>query len=155
MATPMDELRGIRQQLEGERTTEMDLPGYQGKLVARYGQLDARKIQRSARRIRRNGTQVDEATLLATMDALIESCQGLFYRNDVGELVSLSGEDSPDPMLYEQRLAEYMGFQANTAREVLLGVFGGNELALLEHSRKLMAWMTRTEGELFGELAGE
>jgi hypothetical protein len=61
-------------------------------------------------------------------------------------LLDPEGEGAMD--FGDPRLAEFLGFEAATAREAVVQVFGGNRSAVNVHAQRLLEWMGDPSGEL-------
>jgi hypothetical protein len=153
----MAALRARYAEIGESKTTDIDLPGYDGLLVARYRVLDvAHEINAIGRLVQRQYKGDAERVLYSTLDIMAKACIGIFTRRD-GELWPLSASISPDepPICYDDRLADFMGMNGVTsAREVILGLFQGIETMVMSHGQVLSIWMTDTTREVTTEFAG-
>jgi hypothetical protein len=152
--SPIDELRQLRQELEDNKSKDLDIPGYNGKLVARYGLMETKQLAKIGKRIQRQFRTRDERVLYASLDTMIASCEGLYYRNDDGDLKPF-GENGTPLNFSDPELATMLGFEASTARPIVMGVFGGNDLAVINHCMTLNRWMQNTGAEIDEDLLGE
>jgi hypothetical protein len=156
----MDRLRGKLAQAREETTVDLDIPGYDGELVARYRGLDpVKEGEKIARRVERQFKSEAQRGVYTLVDALVTACEGIFVRNVDGELEPLD-PDGLGPCCYDERLAEFLGIDishgANTdgaARRCLLGVFAGNKVAIAVHGQRWQRWMATgvSDGEALGE----
>lgn len=92
----------------------------------------------------------------AVQDTLIKATVQLHWydpadeRADAHGLVPLHvalGIETVGPLQYDKRLTDALGIDFGTAREILLGLFDGNELALSRQYGELGAWSTDTTQE--------
>lgn len=145
---PVAKLRAQRQRLEAQRTQEFDLPGYTG-FYARYRRLRIEDTQQIL-------NDPEAPTVEKHAQLLIDACEELFLRDDAGDHHVSDGfdDDLADKLDIKVNEAAEMG----AARQVVLGVFDGNEHVLCQHARGVYAWMNmlRNEDEdrLLGELTG-
>lgn len=156
----VDMLRRRRQALASETTTDLDIPGYGGELFARYHLIDGKQLNAIATKVQKTEREASARALFASIDVLIAACDGLYIRDHGVEkgVHEVMGEDTP--VRYDQRLAEFLQYEgalgANpTARGVVLGLFGNNELAILTHSGNLQRWMMGLEAQNDEEFLGE
>ena len=157
-SSEMERLRQIREQI-GERTTAFfPIPNYQNKLWGKYHLIGYAHIRRMAERAD-NATKrgIQNAQLLSAADMIIAACDGLYFLADGQDS---ENEDNFVPLgfAYDERCAQYFGFEARTARQTILGVFK-NELALLDHANDLTEWfqgrMPDADEDFLGESAAQ
>lgn len=160
----LDSLRARRAELSRDRTLDVPVPGWpDGLLIARYGPpepggLDG--IVGAARRFEAEGQQ--DVELAAAADTLIELCRELLTTGEDGEpvgLAQLAGEGQP--IRFDSRLAEHLGFDAGSARECVYGVFPQDEqgrvldFTVRSHAQQVIGWIGRIGREADTALAGE
>lgn len=158
-----DQLAQKRQRaVESKDGSFIPVPGYDKEppvLLAKYRLLEGKEVDAIGRKV------VDEVKgrwnrqVLAAVDTMIESCDGLYI--DLGD-----GED-PQPLTlggapipgFNRELAVAMKFEgelhSGTAREVVFALFVNNEVAIMEHSVRLSRWMGNTTRRVDEELLGE
>ena len=162
--TLLDQLRLAREEIAQSKETFIKVPGYAEKglpLYIKYRLLEGEELAKIGKRAqntkdrwRRN---VDAAT-----DTLIVACEGLYLdlanegNEDEYTQLTIDGE----PVLgFSVAVATRLGIQISEqspARSVVMGLFGGNELAVLQHSMLLQRWMGNTNLDVNEELiAGE
>jgi hypothetical protein len=143
----MDRLREQHRKLAEQHTTELEIPGYSGELVARYRILDVQnELKKITLRVNREFKDMAEQALYSTIDALILACEGLFYY-DGSKLRPLSESFGPStpPVKYDHRLVEFLALELGeeaSARDVVFAAFGGNEPAIITHGQILSRWMS-------------
>ena len=161
-------LRARRDDLAADHRLDLDIPGYDGDLVARYRPLTAGEQTRLAGKVERaeriagNENQEGEAQLRTAMDTIIAACVEILARQD-GQLVPLAAIiGSNVPVRYDEQLAEALGItDAGSARAVLRGVFprdkAGDVLPqpVSRHANEVALWMTRIGSDADGDLLGE
>lgn len=142
---PADELKKLRREIGDDDSREIPIPGYRGKLVARYRRLEYDEVRRIANKFARSKhPDKDLRTQALTIAAACEEI-----------LVRRAGEDSklgePEPLAnaipgydgvvrYDDRLAEFLGFDGKgSAIRVVLGTFN-NDLAVVPHHTELNVW---------------
>jgi len=124
------------------QTCDIDLPGYSGELVVRYRLMDGAELEVIGKKVTRQSKSQAARLVNGSCDTLIAACEGFYLRRDNDELDPLFLEDSIAK--YDQRLARFLQFEAESAREVVLGVFGGNDMEVIQHQMKYAAWMSDT-----------
>ena len=150
----LDRIRRRRQELSGERHIDIDLPGYGGDVVIRFGPVAWEAIDAIRERVQSG--KGSRRLLDAQSDLVIGACIEINFR--VGdELVPiLEGEQ----VRFDQRLVDALGLDesATSARAVLLQAFGlanAPEIALVGVAVQLMEWMAETDVEIDQALLGE
>lgn len=156
--TIMEKLRAQRAEAVPD-TVDINIPGYQEMLVGRYGIISGKDLASIGKKVSRQFKDRDDQNLYATVDLIISSCQGLYYRNldvDGGEdLIPLSPDYNPEtnpdptPMTFQDaRLAEFLGFRAETAREAVFQTFKQNDSSIIAHGMLLTRWFADTSKEV-------
>lgn len=147
-------LRNKRKEISEETDVYVEIQGYDGELVARYLKVewdDMAKIGRAAEK-----SKNPRAVLLAQCDTLIKACGGIYYQpeGDPKKRVPLAQvakdvvEDIEgyEEIKYDRHLAAYLGFEASSARQALLGTFN-NDLAVGPHHNEVLEWMQSSSRE--------
>lgn len=149
-SSPLERLRARREQLAREKTTDIDVAGYGGELVARYHLLDplADGKEIGDRVSAQYPKQPEEQRYYALVDSLIRACDGLYLRNEDGTVEAIDPEGQGVVTYSDPRLGAGLGFEATTARETVLELFGGNRNAVIAHALQLQRWFADTTGEL-------
>jgi hypothetical protein len=154
----MESLRARHRELQEKEYVDLEIPGFRGELLCRYRLLDSREVAKIGKRARKQSGNDEDGALIATMDALISSCVEFYYRHGDGSMHPLSQSISQDapPVRYDASLANFLGLDATTAREVCLGVFGGegHDLSVLLHGRQLQRWMADTSQDVSDDFMG-
>lgn len=152
--TVMQQLRDQREELKsGDHILDLDIPGYNGMLVARYKPVRFEIIEKLTRRAQKEAKRFNiSMNLLASTDTLIEACDQIMLRVN-GELTPIP-TGSGLPVRFDSRLSEAMGFEAEEAREVVAGVFG-NEFGVITHNVQYSTWLRDVTKEVDENLLGE
>lgn len=145
----MSRLREQHQKLASATTIDIDLPGFNGELVAKYRLLDVtHELQKIGQRVLREfSNNPGEQALYGAIDSMVMACEGLFFRNADGELSPLSESIGPEepPIKYDTRLLEFLGLPPeDTARGTVLALFARNEPLIVSHGQQLARWMRDT-----------
>lgn len=142
----MEQLRAQRQEALDDTSVDLPLPSniYSDPIVlVRYRMVDARETQRIMKKVQRQTKGEYERNLYTTMDTLITACEGIFVLpadaepGDKPQPLTLNGEG---PLLFDERLAEWMGIEAQSARQTLLEFFANKETAIMVTGAKLARW---------------
>lgn len=152
----------VRKQLEETRVAELflDLPGYNGLVVARYGLVDGKELNKRGRRVWNETKDETERILLASMDTILAACTGIFLRPDQGEhnkLWPLDPHKRGEPAVFDADLAEWLGLtiEGNRARDVLYATFAENESAIVVHCARINRWLNDPSKGVEQILGGE
>lgn len=163
----MDLLAKVAQQRD-ERVQDLYLdlpiPSWDGALVARFDVLPRKDIQRfiqnqSMGRDRDSGIQNDASFLAA-------ACRGLYLLDPEKESEGsrMEGDDryvliegvGGSPVKFDTQLAEKLQrTELNSAAEVVMYCFKGNDVALGAMALKVFQWMQNTDKEVADSLVGE
>lgn len=152
--TAFGALRKRREDIGSEKHHDLPIPGYQGELVARYKLLDFKVMRQIMKRMEKNRAAGDSRELLAQCDILIAACVEIFTVDKKGELMPLDPNSPDNPIKYDKRLSDGLGFEASNGRQVVLGVFK-NDIALTAHHGELVMWMQGMSDEADEDFLGE
>lgn len=147
-------LRARHDELAQERTLELEIPGYQGRLVVRYGPIPWATVARTARTLADDKVK-PEVVAAGNSDALIAACREVLFRDESGELVSVGPEG---PYRFDQALADLLGAGTESARALVLWLFGGDDAAKLrigQQAGELLTWLEGVGQETQETFAGE
>ncbi len=142
-----DRLRARRDAQATERTEVFPVPGYGDELWVRLHPVAferSRKINERTERARRSDPR---AELTGFADMLLAACDSVLVRRN-GDLLDLAEAErlGEDPVtLGDPRLARFLGFEATKAREVIFGVFNGNDLGLAGLFAQWATWAGEEE----------
>jgi hypothetical protein len=156
----LDAFRQKRQAIADTKDVLIALPGYDAdppRRLARYRLLNGHELTLIGDKVRREVKGRWDRQIIAAVDTFIASIEGFFV--DLGD-----GSDPVDhPLTYngepvtrfDQTLAEALAFENDgTARGVVFGLFGGNEVMVSRHNFQLNRWMSDTSSKVDDELMG-
>ena len=153
-----DELEADRKRLSEERTPlDLPLPGYGGKLVARYRVLDGSELKELATVQRQMALQRDKRAEIKSMcDTLSRACVGIFTPRgedlapleDAG-MAELEGIENP--IRFDENLGKAVRYDAPagvrfSVRTFIQALFV-EDVALIGHFQEVDAWMTSARAE--------
>jgi hypothetical protein len=146
----LDWLRARHAALKADRTKDMPVPGYDGRVVVRYGPVPwsiMTKLQQPLT------AGEPDATMLAkaNADAVIAACRDVLVRDDAGELEGINPDGS---VRFGPELAALLGADATTARGVVDWLFP-SEWAVAAHASELVTWTQAATREDNDALVGE
>lgn len=150
-ASHLDFLRARHAAIAADRHLDLDVPGYQGRLVVRYGRVPWVAIAHAQELIAKPGRD-GEGSLLAQADFLIAACREILVRDDAGELAPI--DPSGAPRRFDAELGVLFETDATTARAVIRYVFA-NDPALAVQAGEVMEWTIRNEDDVADEFLGE
>jgi len=134
----LDQIARERRELADKTEVTLPIPGYTN-LFCRYRLIDALVEGKQIRDRLASIRNEEERVAAGAIDTLVEACTGFYGREPGGELVPID-PDGSGPLVYEERLAEAFQFEAETARDVVWGLFGGRRAAIMEHFRLYAEW---------------
>lgn len=148
-------LASIRQKREklgaGSTPVTLDIPGYDGELLARYKWVPLRTLTRTAQQLSAM-SEPTEQSINAAADSLVATCQEILIR--VGDVVKPLAKDSLPITFGDPRLAEALGFQHQSeARENCKQVFR-NEYAVIAQGAQVVEWLQDTTRKVDGQALG-
>jgi hypothetical protein len=161
----MGRLRAQRAEIASRSTTTFPIPGWKDpELVPEFRLLTPDEIKAISVRVRRQFSEPYDQLVYAALDQAITACVRICYREgDSLELKELE-LDRHGPMRFDQRLADLLELDTDTARGTLLGLFpskdgGVNLTAAFGYCQRLGEWMGDTsvrldEGVTLGEASG-
>jgi hypothetical protein len=148
-AQPVDGLTRLRrhhQRLLGDQERNFPIPGYDGDLVARYRRMDLETYRAAL-----DGPA--DGLLERNVQFLIDACTAIYERVD-GELQLLSTEPLVTP--WASAILAVLGPEdaPTEARDMVLAVFAGHELAIADHAGDVATWMESVKAAADDALAG-
>lgn len=132
------EVRRRREQIASDKTLDLLVPGYEGRIAVRYRGIPIERWEETIKRTERSNNP------MAGADALVETCETILVRNAEGTLVPIGEEagieDAAEaPVCFDSRLGEILGFEANTARKTVMALFSPDDSQLLAPAAHLQA----------------
>ena len=122
-------------------------------LGVRYRSISDREMERFAAKIQKDG----DAGIRAGYDLLIEACLSILVRvDDDGGFEPLEDDDG-DPVRFDVRLAEFLGFEANSARDTVAATFspdGAQPLTAFDQAAAVLSWLQGKSAEIDPALLG-
>lgn len=155
-----DVLVAKREHNAAHRTTDLDIPGYEGKLFCRYKLLDSKRLNNIGDRVMKTMRENDERALAGALDTLIAACEEFYVRYEGKEFPLREVIGQEEPVRYDSALATFLKFDGElpetpTARSVALALFLNNEIAIAAHNHALSRWMMGNEAEIDEEFLGD
>lgn len=148
----LDWLRTRHAAITADRHLDMDVPGYEGRLVIRYGPVPWAAITRMQSLLDRPDKD-GRGMLAAQADMLIAACREVLVRADEdAELVSV--DPSGEKRRFDPKLAELFGLEASTARATIEWLFP-NEIALAVQAGEVLDWTRSNAVDTDALVAGE
>ena len=143
--SPLDALRRQRQQIGEAKEVTLDIPGYDGKLAARYRKMDYDELREISRRFQKS--KHPDKLLRLQCATIAAACVELLIRKD-GVLEPMSNGFSPDgqPIRFDRRAGDVLGFEAESGIGAVLGVFN-NDVAIPGHYDELTEWFEEGSAE--------
>lgn len=146
MSSALERLRVKREESANNTTVDLPVTGYGGEMLVRYRLVDplieGKEI--GARIDREFKDDGESAEFYAKVDTLLAACQGFYMRGPDGK--EAIDPDGTGVCVYEPRLADGLGIEHECARDILLGVFNGNKVAVGMHAMRFLEWMGDPEG---------
>jgi len=139
----LDWLRERHAQLSQDRTLDLAVPGYGGRLVLRCGPAPYKPIARMA------GVEDDgsgDQLLKINADVIIGAVRAVLVRDDSGELVSID-QEKPEPVRINKRLADLLDTGTTTARDTLGWLFP-SDVAIGTTAAELLRWTQGAEADI-------
>jgi hypothetical protein len=152
-ATLLATLRGKREAAKADHYLDLDIPGYDGLLVARFRPFPIEKTERKMAEFQRNiGKQ--PVLLKAACDTLIDACEQVMVKKPDWEEPRPLDDEAIPPIAFDERLAQMLGYETSSARQVITGLFP-TEQAVLSMNNKVTSWMQDVTQDVDASLLGE
>lgn len=146
----LDWLRAKHDALKADRTVDLAVPGYDGRVVVRYGPVPWGVMSNVQPMILAG--DADAAMFgKANADVVIAACRDVLVRDDGED--DLHGIDPEGPVRFGPELADLIGADAKTARGVVEWLFP-SEWAVAAHATELITWTQNAAREDNDTLAG-
>lgn len=149
----LDQLRQMHAETKSKDfKLDLEIPGFKGLVMARFKPYNLSKTERKADVLRKRMEAGDAILLDAACDTLVDACVGIFVRHTKeGEWIPL---DDEEPITFEPRLGEALGFEAKTARGVVKQLFA-TEQAITGMAIAVNNWLQDVTKEVDEEYLGE
>lgn len=151
----VDQLKQEYEELTNNRTTHIAIPGYEriGLTALYHLPENGKMIDRIARQVAKDYKDTYSRNLYTAIDMMLEFCDGLYVQpSNASEPVTFDPDLSGVPCKFDARLCEALGWtDVKGARQTVSKLFGGNQLAILDHAEKLNRWMRNTKTDLTAE----
>jgi hypothetical protein len=152
-ATLLATLREKREANKAEHHLDLDLPGYDGLMVARFRPFPVEKTERKMAEFQKlQGKQ--PILLKVACDTLIDACEQVLLRKEEGAEPFPIDDEAMPPIGFDSRLSELLEFKADSARQVVLGIFP-TEQSILAMNARVSQWMADVTSETDRGLLGE
>jgi hypothetical protein len=153
----IDVFREELRELSETRDVYIPIKGYEriGLQVRYHMPNNGKELAVIAQKVQREVKDVWSRNLFTAMDTMIYLCDGLYVQpEDVPEPVMLDPQETGMPMMFDPRLAEMMNLngEVRSARQVVRKLFGGNDMAVINHAERLQRWLQNTKADLEAEL---
>lgn len=147
----LDWLRARNAALKADHVLDKDVPGYDGRLVIRYGQVPWSVVSKFQSVVAndRDGS----ALLAANSDVLITACREVLFRADDDTLGPV--DPSGEPLRVGPELATLLGAENVTSARAALRWLFPSELAISMQAGELLAWTQDAMREDHEVLLGE
>jgi hypothetical protein len=150
-ASHLDWLRARHEVIAADRHLDLDVPGYQGRLVVRYGAVPWSVVSKAQDLIAKPGRD-GEGSLLAQVDFLVAACREVLVRDAAGELAPI--DPSGETRRFDPELATLLGAGTNNARALVRWIFA-NDPAVAVQAGEVMSWSIDTDADVSDDLLGE
>lgn len=153
----IDGIRTLREQRVGEdHFKDLDIPGYDGLIVARFRPYQMSKSERASKSLRERAQRGDPVILDVSCDTIAHACSEIMVRKPDGTIVSI---DEDVPVRFDQRLSELLGLNVppppqGRARDVIKAMFF-TEHGIVAMAMTVDAWLRDVYKEVDEDLLGE
>lgn len=153
------ELKAQRATMGAEHTLDLDVPGWRGKLVLRFGAVSPDQQARLIGRLVEARTKArSQIAAVANIDLLVAAYRCALARARDGELAVIPGADGEPAGLKELVVDVLELGEATTARAAMRALYAGAnspEAALQAHGTEWNEWATEESEEVDERFAGE
>lgn len=161
--TLLDQLAERRRAIAETREKLIPVPGYDEDpplLLINYRLLDGPEIDRMTTKVMREVKGRWDRNMTMAVDTFIAACLGIFVDPDgkgkdirplqyQGEPVVGFSEELALALKFREELPEQL-----TARAVVFGLFGNNDVSIAAHNMQLNAWFRNTATDVTMEFLG-
>lgn len=152
----LDQLRSMHQRIGADRSVDIDIPGYHGKLVGRFRRLDFPEVEKIGRKVQAMRDKHNPlAALYGQCDVLGESLTGFYLRKDPAKREEIEPLSQGFPQLGEgpvlwdgaaKLVSEDGADIPDTVRGCIRRVIN-NDLAVAPLQAELALWMQTVRSE--------
>lgn len=160
-ATLLATLAVKREEAKADHWLDLPIPGYDNLMYARFRPFPVEKTERKMAEFQKLAGK-QPLLLKSACDTLIDACEQVMllparFDGDIGDqgqnLIPID-DDAMPPIAFDERLAHALNFKADTARQVVLGLFA-TEQAVIAMNIMVSRWMQdvtrKTDEALLGE----
>ncbi len=149
-------LRERWESLKEDKSLDLAIPGVPADVLkVRYGALPNEEIKK----LQKKGAKSGASAIAVNADTLIRACQGILVPLSADEDAPLDtlADDDGDPIVFDQRLAEFLGFgnEVETARQVVYMLFSKApqpDIAIGSQALQVFRWMSGAGAEASDDL---
>jgi hypothetical protein len=146
-------LRTRHDALTADRSMDYEVPGYDGRLVLRFGPVPWSAIAKTQALATRGDDRDGRALAAANMDVLVAACREVLFRDDAGDLASVDPSGEPHGLTPE--LGALLGQEFATARQALRWFFRDSDVAIAVAAGEVLTWTQRMDAETSEAFMGE
>jgi hypothetical protein len=157
----LEQLAAKRKEISENKETFIPIPGYDREpplLLARYRLLEGPELAGIGQKVSREIKARWDRQLFAAIDTFIAACIGIYVDKGDGkpEPLTVNG----DPVLgFDESLAEALHYKSELSqpvrgRDVVLGLFGKNDVMITNHAMQLNRWFGDTTVDVSQEFLG-
>jgi hypothetical protein len=152
----LEGLRRAREEIAAEHTVTLPVPGYNGSMRIRYKYVEWVALMKIAEKVEKSKSPL--RVLNAHCDTLIKACDEILAVESDVEVPMSEVLGLDEPVRFDgagaTALAEAFGFTANSARDVVRGLFN-NDLAVTEQHNEVAEWMKDRNSEVDEDFLGK
>lgn len=157
--TLLDQLAAKRKEISENKETFLPVPGYDKEpplLLIKYRLLDGPDLAKIGQRVRKQFKGQWDRQLFGAIDTFIAACLGIYVDLGDGNPKPLTVKGEPVTG-FTRDLAEGMEFadelaDADVHRNVVIGLFAKNDVAISQHNYLLSRWMADTSIDVSSEM---
>jgi hypothetical protein len=146
-------IRARRDQLAGEKSLTIDVPGYEGLLALKMGVVATRQLQGIGERSERSNSP--DAATNGNVDVVIAGLVDVLARGSVDDQLAPIDDAGAASV---NRLGELLGLDVTSARATMIALFSGApspDLAIGAAAAEYIEWLRGENQEVDEALLGE
>lgn len=154
------QIKSLREEAKSDHHLDLPIPGYQRLLWGRYRPFPSAKSEAGAAELRKAASRGLPIMLNASIDTIVDACEQIMvlkpeFNGEPGETgENLKPLDDEVPIRYDVRLAELIGYQTRSTRDVVTGLFPTDQ-SIMAHSITIAQWLQDTTRKVDSGLLGE